>query len=80
MKKYQQVVVRFGSCISVKITSFCLLRTKLEMGLERRGVVERRRKKHIPQKEFLINSEVQNSLPRMSSLSREENFTVLISI
>ena len=43
-------MVRFGSCISIKITSFCLLRTKLEMGLERRGVAERRHKKHIPSK------------------------------
>ena len=50
MKKYQQVVLRFGSCISIKITSFCLLSTKLKMGLERRGVAERRHKKHLPSK------------------------------
>ena len=55
MKKYQQVVVRFGSCISVKITSFCLLRTKFEMW--RRGGINN----IFGQKEFLIKSEMQNS-------------------
>ena len=41
-KVSQQVVVRLGSCISVKITSFCLFRTKSEIGLESGGVVKGR--------------------------------------
>ena len=41
-KVSQQVVVRLGSCISVKITSFCLLRTKSEIGLESGGVMKGR--------------------------------------
>ena len=39
-------------------------------GVWRRGGI----KNIFRQKEFLINSEVQNSMPRMSSLSKEENF------
>ena len=38
------VVLRYGSCISVKTTSFCLLRTKFEAGMESGGVEEKRYK------------------------------------
>ena len=36
------VVLRYGSCILVKTTSFCLLRTRFEVGLESEGVEERK--------------------------------------
>ena len=46
----QQAVLRYGSCISVKIASFCLLRRKFETGLESGGVEERKHEKPIQSK------------------------------
>ena len=35
-----QVVPRYGSCIAIKITSFCFFRIKFDEGLENGGVEE----------------------------------------
>ena len=41
------LVLRYGSCILVKTTSFCLFRTRFEVGLESEGVRERKHEESV---------------------------------
>ena len=41
------LVLRYGSCILVKTTSFCLFRTRFEVGLDSEGVGERKHEESV---------------------------------